>query len=342
MPEFSLAYFGLNFLDVVIIVVFIFYAIEGFEVGFAEGLLDLFNFVVSFALGLKFYGVIGGLLTQYVSIPPGFANAFGFFIVAFLTEILLAVILQKPFHRLWALLNLYYKDTNLNKVRAYITSLNQFFGIFPAVISAFILLSFLLTIVISLPFSPLLKHTVSSSRFGNLLVANTQAFEKNLNDVFGGAVYESLTFLTVKPQSDEFVSLLFQTKAVAVDEQAESYMLVLINRERESRGLPALVVDYKLTELARSYSKDMFGRGYFSHYTPEGLSPFDRMASANISYTFAAENLALAPNTDLAMQGLMQSKGHRDNILSPNFRKVGIGVIDGGIYGEMFTQEFTD
>ena len=86
----------------------------------------------------------------------------------------------------------------------------------------------------------------------------------------------------------------------------------------------------------------MFARGYFSHYTPEGLSPFDRMAQTDVSYTYAGENLALAPNVTVAMQGLMQSPGHRANILFPNFGKLGVGVIDGGIYGQMYCQEFTD
>lgn len=341
MPPITLTQFGLNFLDVIIIVVFILYIFEGFEIGFTEGLLDLFNFVVSFALGLKFYGVIGRLLIQYVSIPPGFANACGFFIVAFLSEIILALFLRKKLHSIYRL-SLRSKDEHLSKGGAYLTSLNHVLGIIPAVVSAGILMSFLLTTIISLPFSPFLKHTVSSSQFGSLLVVNTQAFEKSLSNVFGGAVYETLTFLTVKPESNESVNLLFKTKAVTIDSEAENYMLSLVNKQRLSQGLSLLVVDEHLRERAREYSKDMFARGYFSHYTPEGLSPFDRMAQANVSYTFAGENLALAPNTDLSMQGLMQSKGHRENILSPNFKKVGIGVVDGGIYGEMFTQEFTD
>jgi uncharacterized protein YkwD len=86
----------------------------------------------------------------------------------------------------------------------------------------------------------------------------------------------------------------------------------------------------------------MFKTGYFSHYTPEGLSPFDRMTEADIIFTYAGENLALAPSEALAMKGLMQSPGHKANILSNNFHRVGIGVLDGGIYGEMFCQEFTD
>ena len=86
----------------------------------------------------------------------------------------------------------------------------------------------------------------------------------------------------------------------------------------------------------------MFKRGYFSHSTPEGASPFDRMVQNDINFNYAGENLALASSVDLAMKGLMQSEGHRANILSLNFHRAGIGVIDGGVYGDMFCLEFTD
>ena len=111
---------------------------------------------------------------------------------------------------------------------------------------------------------------------------------------------------------------------------------------RVRQGLPPVSFDDKLRDVARAHSKDMFKRGYFSHYTLEGLSPFDRMEDAQITYQYAGENLALAPTTPFAMQGLMNSPGHRANILNPNFNKVGIGVIDGGIFGKMYSQEFSD
>lgn len=75
---------------------------------------------------------------------------------------------------------------------------------------------------------------------------------------------------------------------------------------------------------------------------PEGFSPFDRMDETGMIYNFAGENLALSPNTDIAMQGLMSSPGHKANILSINFGRIGVGIMDGGIYGEMFCQEFTN
>ncbi len=173
-------------------------------------------------------------------------------------------------------------------------------------------------------------------------MVNTSSFEKSLNGVFGGALNETLTFLTVKPESNETINLGFTVSTTTIDEVGEVQMLSMVNHERVTAGLQPLVMNEPLQSLGRTYAQDMFVRGYFSHYNPEGQSPFDRMEKANISFLHAGENLALAPSVELAMQGLMNSPGHRANILSPNFNKVGIGVLDGGIYGKMFTQEFTD
>ena len=89
-------------------------------------------------------------------------------------------------------------------------------------------------------------------------------------------------------------------------------------------------------------AKDMMERGYFSHFSPEGNDVASRLNEAGVDYLVVGENLAYAPSVNLAHQGLMNSPGHRANILSADFGKVGIGVIDGGIYSKMFTQVFTD
>ena len=95
-----------------------------------------------------------------------------------------------------------------------------------------------------------------------------------------------------------------------------------------------------MTRVARAHSKDMFTRGYFAHNTPEGKTPFDRMRAANIVFTAAGENLALAQTLEIAHNNLMNSPGHRANILQPAFGRLGIGVLDGGFYGLMISQEF--
>ena len=119
-------------------------------------------------------------------------------------------------------------------------------------------------------------------------------------------------------------------------------MLQLINRERVAAGLKPLAPDPELTEVARRHSADMFARGYFAHVSPEGRDPFDRMRAANIRFVTAGENLALAPTLQIAHTGLMNSPGHRANIMNPKFGRVGIGILDGGMRGLMISQEFRD
>ncbi len=205
-------------------------------------------------------------------------------------------------------------------------------------------MTFLFSVVIALPSSPALRDLVTNSTIGSHLIANTAFLEGKINQVFGGALKETLTYLTIEPSSNESVDLKFKVANPVVDESAEQGMLRLVNLERMDRGLKPLEFDESLRDLARDYSADMFRRGYFSHYTPDNpsLSPFDRMENAGIIFLSAGENLALAPTTTYAMQGLMNSPGHKANILSEDFGKIGIGVMDGGIYGKMFTQEFTN
>ena len=163
-----------------------------------------------------------------------------------------------------------------------------------------------------------------------------------VRSIFSGVANEALSFLTIRPDEDETISLPFQAKNLSVDEEVELRMLELINKERTSVGAPPLVMNERLTKLARSHSEDMWRRQYFSHINLDGEDPFDRMEEADIKYRIAGENLALARTVERAHRGLMDSLGHRKNILDPKFRRVGIGAVDGGIYGKMFTQNFTD
>ena len=64
------------------------------------------------------------------------------------------------------------------------------------------------------------------------------------------------------------------------------------------------------------------------------------MKDAHIKFRTAGENLALAPTLQIAHTGLMNSPGHRANILNPAFGRVGIGIMTGGRRGIMVSQEF--
>ena len=317
---------SLNGIDYLILFVLLFYAYEGYASGFIGAFLDLVSFVLAFLIGLRFYGLIANILVSNFSMPPGFADAIGFFIVVFIVQTVIGVIIRKFF-----------------KARPkFLRGFNRWFGILPGILSGAILVAFILVLIITLPVSSPIKKSISASYIGNLFLSQTQGLEKELNKVLGGAISETINFLTVEPKSNEIVSLNFKTKNFSPDEKAERYMFSLINKERKTFGLKEVIFDDQLRDVGRAHCKDMFEGGYFSHFTPEGFSPFDRMDDKGIIYNFAGENLALSPNTDIAMQGLMNSPGHKANILSTDFGRVGIGVIDGGIYGEMFCQEFTD
>jgi len=136
--------------------------------------------------------------------------------------------------------------------------------------------------------------------------------------------------------------LLHEPAAFTARPDLESQMLRLVNEERRKRGLSLLKADDEMRRVGRLHAVDMLKRNYFSHYTPEGADPFDRMRRARVKYHYAGENLAAAPTLARAHTGLMHSKAHREAILSKNFKRVGIAVIDGGSKGLMIAQEFRD
>ncbi len=122
--------------------------------------------------------------------------------------------------------------------------------------------------------------------------------------------------------------------------QDEQNMVNLVNSERLKAGLSPLKTDANLVKLARMKSSDMINKNYFDHYSPTYGSPFDMMKTYGVSYKYAGENIAGAPSVERAHTALMNSPGHRRNILNSNYTHIGIGVVDGGPYGKMFTQLF--
>ena len=163
--------------------------------------------------------------------------------------------------------------------------------------------------------------------------------EKKLSPIFGEALNRSLNKTTVEDEHGS-VSLPFIVKRPTVRHDLEAEMLILVNKERVANGLKPVKADEELAKVARKHSVDMFLKGYFSHYTPDGRNPFDRMKADKIVFMTAGENLALSQTLQMAHSGLMKSPGHRANILNSAFGRLGIGVLDGGIYGLMITQNF--
>lgn len=121
--------------------------------------------------------------------------------------------------------------------------------------------------------------------------------------------------------------------------QFEKEVVSLTNDEREKNGLEPLEADEELSVVARDKSKDMQSSGYFSHESPTYGSPFDMMDDYGISFSTAGENIAHGQRSpEEVVNGWMNSQGHRENILNPNFTHIGVGYVEQGNY---WTQEFT-
>lgn len=121
---------------------------------------------------------------------------------------------------------------------------------------------------------------------------------------------------------------------------AEQEMLKLINAARAQNNAPALQIDMQVTNVARIKAQDMIDNNYFSHNSPKYGSPFDMMKSFGVSYVTAGENIAGNQSVQAAHNALMNSPGHRKNILNPEFTHIGLGIKTGGPYGNMFSQMF--
>lgn len=314
--------------DYFIILIFSLYVFEDISFGLIASLISFISTIASFFIGLALYPHVSGFLSGIFNLPKGLADAISFLVVAAAGFILVSMILS--------LLRKKYVDINFPN------AVDKIGGAIFGTLSFFFIASFAVSLLLSFPTSSVIRSSIRESIFGGFLASNTQGIDRSVRQIFGGAIEDTINFLTVKPDSEESISLNFKTSTAKPDAASEAEMLELVNKERIKHNLPPMQADFSLSEVARGHAKDMLERGYFSHYTPEGLSPFDRMGEANISYQFAGENLAFAPDTVIAMQGLMKSPGHRANILNSNFTKAGIGVLDAGIYGKMFVQEFSD
>ncbi|GEM_PF-1609299 len=131
-----------------------------------------------------------------------------------------------------------------------------------------------------------------------------------------------------------------QTESSEFNTAYEAEVLRLVNIERSKYGLSPLAMDSKLTEVAHLRAKEIVIS--FSHTRPNGSTCFTAAKEIGVSYRSAGENIAYGyPSPQSVVNGWMNSEGHRKNILSQSFGKIGIGCYKNGrtLY---WTQFFTN
>lgn len=318
----------MNYIDLVILLILVLFGIYGYFRGFIRIFFSLLFFALSLFLAFVLNNKISSLFGSFIRVPPNILKVFSFLLLWAFFEFIFTIVYS-------------YIDKKIPQKTKEL-SVNKFFGIFPSVMRGIFVIAVILMLLVVLPTSPSFKDKVLSSKLGRPLVSLMSKIEKRVDSLFRDGISETITLLTIRPESEESAELGFKTSNLNIDELSERKMFDLVNEERINRDLKPLIFDAELQKVARAHSKDMFENGYFAHDNLQGETPFDRMEKAGIKFLVAGENLALAQSVDLAHQGLMDSPGHRANILNAEFGKISIGVYDGGVYGKMFTQEFTD
>lgn len=315
----------MNWIDISLLVIFLLAMLAGWYRGFILGSLDLLSWAGSLVVAYLFYTYTANFLDQFINIgvwlPP-----LAFIITALIARVVIGILVRLIIRTI--------------PPQARFNPVNRILGIIPGAVNGWLYAIIFSALLLSLPLKEDITAATRNSMLAGKLAMQSEWANNKLAPVFNEAIRQTINSITVNPDSDESVTLPFKYDDAVERPNLEMAMLALVNKERTSRGLKPLVMDPELTVVARAHSRDMFVKGYFAHVNPVGEDPFDRMKKARVVFKSAGENLALAKTVEMAHTNLMNSPGHRANILQPAYGRVGIGILDGGFYGLMISQEF--
>lgn len=315
-----------NYVDLILILIIGLAIYQGWRRGFILGFLELLAFALSLFLAFYSYQYLATFLDDHYQLQERWLFPFSFLISILIARLIIGI-------------GIYGLVKNISN-KTHKSSLNRTMGLIPGIIRGFFYSALFAIIFLFMPLWSGLTASTRESYLATLLTQEVEKMDGAIAPEISEQVKRSISKLTIEPESDETVYLHFKVTNPVDNEKFENHLLVLVNEERKKAGLTLLARDIALRTVAREHSKDMFQKGYFSHINLENKSPFDRIRAHNISYFTAGENLALAQTVEIAHMGLMNSPGHRANILNPKFGRIGIGIMDGGIYGIMVTQNF--
>lgn len=304
--------------------------------GFVPYLTELVAFAAGLSAAFVCFWPMGQFIHAHLGVGQGVAS-FGSFL---LVLVLVHAAVQAPVGRVASSLGPW-----VNRMPPF---WHAIFSGTPALGVALMLATLLLSVALVLPAGANLRPAVASSVLGPEILSRAPFVEGPVQRLLAPTNPAARPILESDPPSnpgeDAFLKLQFPADlAIQPDPPAEDRMLVLINHARQQVGLSPLHTDTLLQQAARDHSADMYKRHYFSHQTPDGKTPYDRLHDLRFHYVTAGENLAFAADVEQAFGLLMNSPDHKANMLNPDFRCVGIGAYKGlNGYEEMFTQDFAD
>ncbi|HSQ38419.1 MAG TPA: CvpA family protein [Acidimicrobiia bacterium] len=320
-------------IDALLVALLIFLAVRGWFRGLVREAMDLVGLILGIVLAFRLGSTVGALIEAMSGISADAARLVGGLIVLVVTGIAAALVARVVEPRVrWPGLNLI--------DRAGGASLGLASGAFAAVV--------LLSLAVILPIPEAVSRQLDSSALTRFLTDPAAAPQAVFRRLSGDRVVEALLNLNrlvgerrVIVEGEESVALAPADPGdVEQDAAAATEIFDLLNRARLDTGADPLAWSPALAVVAQGHAVEMYLEGYFSHNSPATGTVADRLEGAGITYSVAGENLALAATPTDVHNGLMGSPGHRENILRPEFRRVGVAVVAGPL-GLMTVQVFT-
>ena len=193
------------------------------------------------------------------------------------------------------------------------------------------------TTVVKTPTQTINIGPIPTTSSGSVISLRNLLYQNNSTPVFVSPAPTPVPTPTHTPVPTQTLPPIPAVTALTADEQL---MVDMINQERLAAGINPVKADLRLTAVGRAKANDMKVNNYFDHTSPTYGSPWAMMQQVGITVRWAGENISGNKSVSGSMAALMQSPGHKTNILDPRFTDVGVGIAYGSAYGNLYVQEF--
>jgi uncharacterized protein YkwD len=150
------------------------------------------------------------------------------------------------------------------------------------------------------------------------------------NSALGDTVVANFPVYVGVPPATEVVVAgeVADASGAQLDEAAaKRHLLELVNAERSRAGLSTLTLNEPLSRIARAHSQDMQVHNFVGHNSPTTGDASARVKRADVRTSLVLENIGRGYSADEVHRGLMDSPGHRANVLNPDATDIGLGLV---------------
>ena len=320
-------------LDLLIVLALVALLARGWGRGFTREAMDLGALLLAAVLAFRLAPVVGGVLVAMSGMSPEGSRLIGGLLV---------------FFGLWFGAAAAARSLEDRFGLAELTVANRAGGAGLAATWGAFLTTLMLTLAAILPVPVAVAEQMEGSAISRTLTDPDGVAQRTFTRLAGDRLIESLLHLRelvggrrVVIGPDEVLEIpAARPQDLRADHEAAAEVFELLNLARIDAGLEPLAWSEPLADVALRHAFDMYLNGFFAHDSPSSGDLGDRLRAASITFRIAGENLALAVTPTEVHRGLMDSPGHRANILGTGYRRVGVGVVSGRL-GLMTVQVFT-